>query len=413
MKILVIAPRFPSLNQPWIDTYLEQLLKNDIDFNIYSNLDSPDVYNSKVDRLGLRDHLLGFKISTGELIRRFLQLMVTQPVISLKQFIRCLELAKQVAVSPSSRIISTLRLLFFLNETGPFKDISLIHSHSELYGYLFLHLSLLINVPLVLTFHGLTPTGVRQLDDKKRAILYENVTAVLVNTAFARQQVINLGAKEESVRIIPQGLPLEDFDFHPCTPPNSNQPLRLITVGRFHRDKGHRYALLALKRLIDTGYNVEWHFVGVGSGVDELKQFAARLDINEQAHFHVALPDEDMRRLYQECHVFVLTSVDNAVHIETQGVVIQEAQASGCLVIATRVGGVPECIHDHKDGLLVPPRSSRELYNATCFYIKNPEVWEDFLKSGLENVRENFSADVIGQKMAATLQAIADTVISR
>lgn len=407
MKILVVAPRFPSLNQPWIDTYLEQLLKHHIEFRIYSSLDSPEAYNSKVDTLDLKKYLLHERINTAQNIRLIITSLLTSPRVTLRIIIDSIRLTKNISHRLKERLISALIFFYFRRFNKTYKDISLVHSHSEIGAYLFMHLCILEKIPLVLTFHGLTPAGVTQLAQHKRKILYDNVSLVLINTNFAAKQVTHLGAKKETLKILPQGLPMNDFRFSPTTRPEDGKPVRIMTVGRFHRDKGQHYAILALRRLKNEGYKIEWNFVGVGTGVENLKALAVKLDVQNEARFHVALSDIAMKNLYESCHIYVLSSIERAVHIETQGVVLQEAQASGCLVIATRAGGVPECVNHDKDALLIRPGSSRAIYEAVRFYIENPDQWHAFLHSGLQNVKNNFSADVIGEKMSSILYKTA------
>ncbi len=404
MKVLVLAPRFPSLNQPWIDTYLEQLIKNNIEFEIYSTIKQPEEYNSKVDDLRLLDHVLKFDAESVGFPAFFLGQCIKHPVNSFKACKDCFKKASTLKIPAIERIRSFLLMFYFETRRDIFTRFDLIHSHSEMTGYTFLHLAKILDIPMVLTFHGLPPSGVAQLDSRKRNLLYGNLERVLVNTRFAREQVVSLGAEPAKTTIIPQGLPIDDFPHHEKELPEHESTIHILTIGRFHRDKGQEYALLALKRLKDAGVSVNWHFAGVGSGVETLKQLASRLEIENEAMFHVNMSDQGIKDLYKKCHVYCLCSIDTAVHIETQGVVLQEAQASGCVVVATKVGGVPECLADRENGLLVKPRSSRAIYHAIMELMASPdEHWAALRKAGRENVIENFSADVVGKNMAAIL----------
>ena len=206
--------------------------------------------------------------------------------------------------------------------------------------------------------------------------------------------------------IIPQGLPLDDFPLlYQSAPSSFAEDLRLLTVGRFHRDKGQIYALLALRRLLDSGRHVTWTFVGVGPDRVRLERWVEKLKLSQSVVFMEGVSAKKLSELYRTNHLFVLTSIASVTgHVETQGVVLQEAQASGCIPIASRVGGIPECIHDKKDALIVKQKSSREIYSAIEWLMQNPTAWKSYQMAGRKNVEENYSAEVIGKKMASVLR---------
>jgi len=267
----------------------------------------------------------------------------------------------------------------------------------------------ILNVPLIVTFHGLPPSGVPQLESEKRHDLYRFAQKVLVNTNFAKKQVLKLGCAPEKIEVLPQGLPIEEFPFAPATMPAKGEPLRMLSVGRLHRDKGQHYSLLALRRLLDDGVQATWTFVGAGVNIVKLKALADKLEISEHLSFYENASSEKLTELYSQSHIFVLASIDTpGGHVETQGVVLQEAQASGCLVIATKAGGIPECLNHKRDSLLVKQQSSRAISAAVEYFYSNPEKWSSYREKARKNVIEKFSADVIGKRMARILSDMID-----
>ena len=54
--------------------------------------------------------------------------------------------------------------------------------------------------------------------------------------------------------------------------------------------------------------------------------------------------------------------------------VVLEAGYMGLPVVATRVGGLPECVQDGEGGILVDPDSQEELVEATKSLILSPEL---------------------------------------
>ncbi len=405
-QVLVLAPLFPSINQPWMDTYLEQLQRSGIQFCVLSNIKIATNYHDKVDRLELRRRVITVSMDTQTVLVSSVSAMVLQPAKTWRWLRRTWY--RLLEPKLKTHIGSLLRALHAARRIHAFEQLKLIHVHSLSMGYEFLPAAWGRRLPMVITFHGLEPSGVPQIPAHQRQALFDYATRVLVNTHFARRHAMALGCPGDKITIIPQGLPLEDFPFIERPAPTAGEPLEVLTVGRYHRDKGQAYALLALRRLRNQGLQIRWHFVGVGPDQRRLMKLAQRLGVIAQIAFHVNFRLDELRNLYQKCHLFILTSLNNMGQqewVETQGVVLQEAQASGCIPIATQVGGIPECINDQKDGLLIRDRSHRAIADAVLTMMAMPTAWPDYQRHGRRNVEERFSADVIGQRMASILKA--------
>jgi glycosyltransferase involved in cell wall biosynthesis len=398
-NILVIAPRFPAINQPWMDTYFEQLEKHEINFDIYTANQNPDHYQEKVDRLNLRDHVLDFVLFSKSY---FLCRALKKPTDFVASLFKCLKLSREISQGTITLFSSYLKLMYFYLSKDNFNNIGLIHTHEEIAGYEFLHLALVKNIPVIVTFHGLPPAGVGQLSSEKRRKLYRYSSCIIVNTKFAKKQVVSLGCDSSKVIVLPQGLPISDFEFFEKPCPNPGNYLQLLTVGRYQRDKGQGYVLAALRRLQNSGINAHYHLVGVGAeGRKYLTLMAVKLGVSKNVFFHQDVSSAELLRLYHHSHLFILSSVSskNNHHEETQGVVLQEAQASGCIPIATKVGGIPECVNHKRDSLLVRDRSSKNIVAAINYLLDQPNEWKSYQQHGRINVELNFSADVIGSKM--------------
>jgi glycosyltransferase involved in cell wall biosynthesis len=408
-QVLVLAPRFPSINQPWMDTYLEQLAEASIPFVVLSRLTAPTRYQTKVDALGLRSRCIAFGDSRGDALAATVRGLLRQPF----RTVGAAFVAWRVARCESSferRVGAALRGLGISVRLAHLGAMRVVHSHALQMGYEVIPLADKRRLPLVLTFHGLAPAGVPQVPLHRRQAVFRRASVVLVNTEFARAQAIELGCPPGKLVVLPQGLPLDDFRFVARAAPALGEPLTLLSVGRFHRDKGQRYSLLALNRLRRLGVDAHWHFVGVGPDLNRLKAFADRLKIGAFVTFHNEASIDELKALYRSCHLLVLASLGasgGTEHVETQGVVLQEAQASGCIPIATRTGGIPECITDGYDGVLVEERSHRAIANAILELVQHPERWAPMQQRGRRTVEERFAAPVVGRRMAQILKEVA------
>lgn len=389
-----------------MDTYLVQLLRNNLSFAIYTKNFASTVHSKKIDTLGLKKYILPFALLNKE---NALSLVMAHPFKNLSILFECLRSGQH---RKSLSVADLLKFCHFMVNERLFFDVSIIHGHSEASTYEFLSFAKAKNIPVVLTFHGLQPAGVSQLAFDKRKILYEYACRIIVNTNFAKSQVLGLGAPEQKVVVLPQGLPIDDFPFYPPSAPRSGELMRLISVGRYDRGKGQQYALIALRRLLDIGVNVELVLVGVGpKGKAWLRGLANKLGLQKNVLFLENVRNEDMARLYMDSHLFILAStVSKSTGLtETQGVVIQEAQSSGLIPIVTNVGGIPECVDDGQNAVLIKERSSRAIFKAVLDLLSRPNDWTRLQSNARRHVEAHFSDSVIGAKMRDLLVEVVAT----
>ena len=84
---------------------------------------------------------------------------------------------------------------------------------------------------------------------------------------------------------------------------------------------------------------------------------------------------------------------------ESQGVALAEAQASGLPVVASAIGGIPECMCDGKSGMLVPPRDSEALAASILWLADHPEVWGSMGRAGRAQVETHFNLEKLNDQL--------------
>ncbi|PYS39514.1 MAG: hypothetical protein DMF71_15090, partial [Acidobacteria bacterium] len=110
-----------------------------------------------------------------------------------------------------------------------------------------------------------------------------------------------------------------------------------------------------LARLGDLQYVV----VGSGNDLERHRRLAAEKGLNGHVHFLGSVDEATLRRLYQECDVFVLPSAG-----EGFGIVYLEAMFYGKPVIAAESGAVSEVVSRDETGLLVEYGDAERLAEA-------------------------------------------------
>jgi len=97
----------------------------------------------------------------------------------------------------------------------------------------------------------------------------------------------------------------------------------------------------------------------------------------------------------------VLASTSVEGDQEGQGLVLQEAQACGLPVVATRHGAFAEGIINGKSGFLVPERDVEALVERLSFLIEHPEIWPAMGREGRAFVEAHYDIQQLNQQLVA------------
>jgi len=397
ITVWIIAAKFPSTLQRWLTNIAMQIPKHGSAVKIFFMREGETGFPTDSDEYKLSQHAELLEIegvnSFKKIARNFLNPKTFWPALKGTFNSNPLGNANKSRIN---NLLSRLVLAPYLIKS----KVDIIHSHSEPAGYKLLPMVRAQKVPFVITFHGLPPPGVNELPVRMREEYTQAASVILVNTEFSKRQYSQLGACEEKIRILPQGTNTQKFKFKAKRFP-ADKIIRVLTVARFHSEKGQEYALRAVAKLINAGYQIHYTLVGEGPDRAYLECLANELDIDPFIRFKSALSEEEIITEYQAHHIFILPSLgaDDGLHEETQGVVIQEAQACGTMVIATQTGGIPECMQYGKQGFLVPDKDDNAIADRLRHIIDNPQLWAEWQNSARKWVEDNYDIDVIGGKM--------------
>ena len=293
-------------------------------------------------------------------------------------------------------------LLDFLN-----CDYDIFHCHFGPNGLRALDLKCMgIPGKQITTFHGYDINQYpRQADPKVYDSLFAKGNLFTANTEFTKQQAVNLGCPAEKIRILPMGLNLEMFKYKPRHL-DKNEPVRILTVGRLVEKKGYPYALQAIAQLNLPPDAYAYDIAGEGPLRHKMQNLTMELKINDQVNFLGSLPQDKILDLYHQAHIFLLPSVTaKNGDMEGQGLVLQEAQATGLPVITTRHNGIPDGVLDGQSGFLVPERNAEVIAEKIGFLIKHPETWPQMGWAGRNFVEENYDINILNRKLVDIYQS--------
>ena len=402
MKILYITAKFPNIIQPWFLNTVLQAKKHGMHVKVATLQDGDESLVSELTKYGLNKAVIRAYIGRNNFFSALKNNFSPGFIKSTIQGISKCNLAGNIGLK---KIIRCLMLAPYMADM----EIDIIHSHSEPAGYSLLPVILAQKKPFVITFHGLPPPGVPQLTRQMRRQYTEAAGLILLNTKFAKKQYVSLGVDPSKIRILPQGTDLTRFTYVSKRYPKDGL-VKILTVGRLSRDKGHIYALKAIRELVLSGQRISYMIVGQGPEKNNLIELINKYKLNKYVSIKSGITEDELIEAYHEAHIFLLPSIKSldGFHEETQGVVIQEAQACGVLVIATNVGGIPECVDDGVNAFLVPDKDSTAIVEKVKWLIENNKKWCDWQVTARKHVEEKYDISAIGKKLVTIYQSVVD-----
>lgn len=147
----------------------------------------------------------------------------------------------------------------------------------------------------------------------------------------------------------------------------ADDEILLLTVANLRRNKDYPNLLHAARAALDADPRLRFAAVGQGPLADEVEELHAQLALGER--FSLLGFRRDISALMSAADIFVLASA-----YEGLPVAVMEAMAAGLPVVATAVGGLPQQVTDHVEGVLVPPRDARALAAAVLAVAADPAL---------------------------------------
>ncbi len=179
----------------------------------------------------------------------------------------------------------------------------------------------------------------------------------------------------------------------------------LVLWGRMEEQKGISELLRTLKEVAGRIPQVRLHLIGEGNMTESYRKQAEDLGVLDRVNFHGWMEVDAIQQFTAKCAVGVFPS-----RIESFGLSMAEAMATGLPIIATRVGALPEFIEDGVTGTLVSPGNIPALYRAILEKLENPDRAQTLADAGQETVRQRFSWDQAAREMTQIYQSVLDEI---
>ncbi|MGO4704577.1 glycosyltransferase family 4 protein [Microvirga sp. 2MCAF38] len=222
-------------------------------------------------------------------------------------------------------------------------------------------------------------------------VMTDRDRAALVRAKPLRQQLVSL----------PPFIDAEEWGGSPQPTLRENSEPKLLTVAMMREgDKLASYRILAEAMTSIASSPWQLDIVGDGEARENVGQLFA--DLGKRVRFHGAFEDHTrLRSFYENADLFLWPAVN-----EAYGMVLLEAQAFGCPVIAGNYGGVASVVEDGITGALTSPGDAKAFAGTLAELLDDGEKLSAFRKAAQLFVREERSLTQASERLKAGLMPL-------
>lgn len=253
-----------------------------------------------------------------------------------------------------------------------------IHLGDPMLSFLGWLLKLLTKKPIAVTVHGLDITYPNFLYQLYLKFFFCNFDAYFPISRHVSNLLSSFHIPHSKFHIQVPGLTDRFFD-PTITRDQLAQLLKhdirskhiLFTSGRLIKRKGHAWFIEnVLPKLPD---NVIYVIAGEGPEKDSIEKISERSRPNSRLIFPGRVTDEQLKILYNTVDAFIMPNIPVEDDVEGFGLVLLEAALCQRPVFAANLEGIPDAIHDGRNGTLLPPQNPSAWISALQNFLSNPQ----------------------------------------
>lgn len=306
-------------------------------------------------------------------------------------------------VRGSVNLKTLYKLLRFLQQ----EEINLLDCHSNKDAYYGLWTRLLTNRKVIRSRHVTD----RIITKSGRALVWRYGNDHIITTADAvNRQIIDLGlAPAEKIYTAKAGV--DEKRFHPRIDSDHLKkqleiPLDhtvVANIGMIRRDKGQLYYAKACNQLLNAHQKLSC--IQVGEATLQTKRYKAEVvrEIQQGSHadrFHFLGYHDDIENYLAMADIVVIASIGT----EAQTRLVSQAYLMKKALVATRIGGLPEMVHDQETGLLCEATKGDALASTIDRLLDDRKLRNALTDNAYTYALQHMTIDLMMQEMISVYE---------
>jgi len=218
-----------------------------------------------------------------------------------------------------------------------------------------------------------------------------------VSESSARDIVTDFEVAPEQIATVPLGVDTERFH-----PGREREHGRIVTVASADEPlKGVPVLLRALARVRESRPDARLTLVSKLKPEGDTAKLIGQLGLTEHIDLVSGVDDDELARLVGVAEIAVVPSMYEGFSLPAV-----EAMASGCALVASNAGALPEVVGtDGSAGLLVPPGDDAELARTLVDLLGDPAERERLSRGARQRVMERYSWAAVARRTVSVYEA--------
>jgi phosphatidylinositol alpha-mannosyltransferase len=292
------------------------------------------------------------------------------------------------------RVTLSLRLEWLVSRMLEREKFDIIHHHEPFVPFLSFQILDSAKCPNVATFHAFGGFSISYWLGRVVLDHYMQKFDERIAVSSAARHFVSRYFPGD-YRIIPNGVDVDFYAHARPFPEFRDGKVNILFVGRVEPRKGTMYLARAYARLKPKYPQTRLIIVGRGPEIGDVRRFVHQHRLAD-VFFAGRVEDADKASFYKTADMYVAPSTGQ----ESFGIVLLEAMAAGCAVIASDIHGYKRVVQRNVSGLLVEPKDADALADAIERLIAQPELRKNLGEAGSRRAPEydwrHVTAELVG-----------------
>ena len=277
------------------------------------------------------------------------------------------------------------------------KNIDHIHVHHGFFSsWIAMVAARLLGISYSVTLHG----SDLLVDPAYLDVKLEHCSVCFTISEYNRKIICERYPKIPRQKIVLRRLGVDVPELGPGEQQVSGRDHQFIVLvpGRLHAVKNHVFLVSACAILKARGFDFVCFIAGEGPERKRIEKQIRTLALQREVKLLGHVAHQDLKAIYPLADLVVLTSKSEGIPV-----VLMEAMAHGCVVLAPNITGIPELVIEGKTGVLYEPGSMSDFVNRVMFVGRAREALAPLRRGARDHVSRHFSR-------SANLEAFTETL---